>query len=84
MFKSKSSAFPDSAVLIAAAIDGQGVILVRQILVADDLEAGRLVILSDASVEQDRALYLVCRDGDQRAAPISTLRSWLAEICSAP
>lgn len=80
--QSKSLVFPDSAVLIAAGIDGQGVILVRGILVADDLAAGRLVHLSDVSVEQERALYLVCRDGDQRSAPISTLRSWLAEICT--
>lgn len=80
--QSKSSAFPDSAVLIAAAIDCQGVMLVRQVLVADDLEAGRLVYLSDVSVEQERALYFNCRDGDQRYPPISTLRSWLVEICS--
>lgn len=80
--QAKSSAFPDSAVLIAAAIDGQGVILVRQILVADDLETGKLVYLSDVSVEQERALYLVCRDGDQRSAPISNLHAWLSDICS--
>lgn len=80
--QSKSTAFPDSAVLIAAAIDGQGVILVRQILVADDLEAGRLVRLSDTGVELEQALYLVCRDGDQRSPAIATLRSWLTEVCS--
>lgn len=80
--QSKSSAFPDSAVLIAAAIDGQGVILVRQLLVADDLEAGRLVYLSDVSVEQERALYMVCRNGDQRSPSISTLHGWLSEVCS--
>ena len=79
--QAKSSAFPDSAVLIAAAIDGQGAILVRQILVVDDLEAGRLIHLSDFSIEQGRALYLVCRDGDQRSPTISALRSWLSEVC---
>ena len=82
--QSKSSGFPDSAVLIAAAIEGQGAILVRHILVADDLEVGRLVFLSDVSVDQDRALYLVCREGDQRSQPVSALRAWLNEICARP
>lgn len=80
--QSMSSAFPDSAVLIAAAIDGQGAILVRHILVADDIEAGRLVCLSDIGVEQERSLYFVCRDGDQRSPPVNALRSWLSETCS--
>ncbi|MEM9061794.1 MAG: LysR substrate-binding domain-containing protein [Pseudomonadota bacterium] len=79
---SRSSAFPDSAVLIAAAIDGQGATLVRHILVADDIAAGRLVHLSDIGVEQGRSLFFVCRDGDQRSAPVSALRSWLNETCS--
>ena len=80
--QSRSSAFPDSAVLIAAAIDGQGAILVRHLLVADDIVAGRLVCLSDVSVHQDRGLYLVCRDGDQRSSPLSNLRVWLSEVCA--
>lgn len=78
----KSSELPDSAVLIAAAIDRQGAILVRQILVQDDLNAGRLVFLSDVTVDQGRALHLVCRQGDQHTLPISALRAWLAESCS--
>jgi LysR family glycine cleavage system transcriptional activator len=80
--QSESSELPDSAVLIAAAIDGQGVILVRRILVADDLADGRLVYLSDVRLEDETPLCLVCRDGDQRSAPISILRSWLTDICS--
>ncbi|MBO9446946.1 LysR substrate-binding domain-containing protein [Ruegeria sp. R14_0] len=78
--QSKSSAFPNSAVLIAAAIDGQGAILVRKVLVADDLNAGRLIYLSDVSIEDDNALCFVCRDGDERSSPISTFRAWLNEI----
>ncbi|MEM7302896.1 MAG: LysR substrate-binding domain-containing protein [Pseudomonadota bacterium] len=79
--QSRSTALPDSAVLIAAAIAGQGAILVRHILVEDDLRAGRLVRLSDVRAEQKRALYFVCRSGDQRVPPVSTLRAWLNEIC---
>lgn len=80
--QARSTALPDSAVLIAAAIDQQGAILVREILVADDLKAGRLVALSDARIHLGRALHLVCRKGDQHTLPISTLRSWLVDACS--
>ncbi len=79
--QARSTTFPDSAVLIAAAIDGQGAILVRRILVADDIEAGRLVRLCDIRVEQERSLHFVCRDGDQLSKPISDLRTWLHRIC---
>ena len=79
--QAKSSAHPDSAVLVAAAIDGQGTILVRQILVADDVKAGRLICLSDIGIEQEEGLYFVCRHGDQRSPSISALRSWLNETC---
>ncbi|MEM7075116.1 MAG: LysR substrate-binding domain-containing protein [Pseudomonadota bacterium] len=82
--QSRSAAFPDSAVLVAAAIDGQGAILVRHILVADDIAAGRLTCLSDISLEPEQALYLVCREGDQRARPVRALRAWLGEICARP
>ncbi|WP_170424156.1 LysR substrate-binding domain-containing protein [Ruegeria arenilitoris] len=82
--QSKSSAFPNSAVLIAAAIDGQGAILVRQVLVEDDLDAGRLIYLSDISIEDENALCFVCRVGDERSSPIGTFRAWLSEIATKP
>ena len=80
--QSRSSPFPNSAVLIAAAIDGQGASLVRDLLVADDIAAGRLVRLSEIGVEQDRSLLLVCRDGDETSPPLRALRAWLQETCS--
>ncbi|MEM7224966.1 MAG: LysR substrate-binding domain-containing protein [Pseudomonadota bacterium] len=72
--------FRDSAVLIAAAIDGQGVALARRLLVADDLAAGRIVRLDDSSLAQERALYFLCRPGDQERAAIRSLRSWLFSL----
>ena len=47
--------FGDSAVLITAAIDGQGVALARRLLVGDDLDAGRIVRLDATSLSLDRA-----------------------------
>lgn len=72
--------FADSAVLIAAAIDGQGVALARRLLVEDDLEAGRLVRLDQSVTTPDRALYFVCRSGDQDRMPVRQFRSWLLSL----
>ncbi len=72
--------FGDSAVLITAAIDGQGVVLARRLLVGDDLDAGRIVRLDATTIKQDRALYFVCRTGDQDRAAIRSLRNWLFSL----
>ena len=72
--------FVDSGVLIAAAIDGQGVALARRLLVKDDLNAGRLVRLDDTLTSTERALYFVCRRGDHETEPLSHLRSWLFSL----
>ena len=75
--------FADSAVLIAAAIDGQGVALARRLLVDLDLEAERMVRLDDTVISLDRALYFVCRNGDQDRAAICALRNWLFSLRAA-
>ena len=72
--------FKDSAVLIAAAVDGQGVVLARRLLVGDDLAAGRIVRLDATTISLDRALYFVCRNGDQDRAAIRALRHWLFSL----
>ena len=72
--------FRDSAVLITAAIDGQGVALARRLLVADDLEAARIVRLDATTISLGRALYFVCRAGDQDRAAIRSLRNWLFSL----
>lgn len=74
--------FTDTAVLIAAAIDGQGVALARKLLVEDDLAAGRVVRLDTSVVATDRSLYFVCRQGDQDRAAIRSFRNWLHEMGS--
>ena len=74
--------FGDSAVLITAAIDGQGVALARRLLVEDDLENGRIVRLDDSTLSLDRALYFVCRPGDRDRPTIRSLRNWLLSLQS--
>ncbi len=76
--------FMDSAVLITAVIDGQGVALARRLLLEDDLKAGRVTRLDDTAISLDSSLYLVCRDGEQDIEPIRSLKEWLfAQLTSA-
>ena len=70
----------DSAVLIAAVIDGQGAGLVRRALAEDDLKAERIIQLHPTPVSLDRALYFVCRTGEQNRPAIGAFRSWLFSI----
>ena len=72
--------FSESAALLEAAIDRQGVALARQLLAARDIEAGRLVRLDDVSISLDSSLYFVCRDGDQDRKEIRTFMGWLMAI----
>lgn len=69
----------DSGVLIAAALDGQAVALVRRLLAADDLAAGRLVQVSGVTLPLERSLFFVCRAGDQNRPVVAALRDWLTE-----
>ena len=75
---STNVAFRDSAVLISAAIDGQGVALARRLLVESDLESGRLFRLDRTAISLDRALYFVCRPADRDRAAVVALRNWLS------
>ena len=72
--------FMNSAVLIAAVIDSQGVALVRRFLLTDDLKEGRLKRLDDTVISLDSSLYFVCRNGDQDREPIRSLKNWLFSI----
>ena len=71
--------YRDTGVLIAAALDGQAVILVRRLLALDDLKAGRLVQLSARTLRLDPALYFVCRKGEQDRPAVRLFHDWLRE-----
>ncbi len=67
----------ESAVLIEAAINQQGIALARRILVERDIKAGRLLHLNEISVALNRGLYFVCRSGDQNRPVVSAFKEWL-------
>jgi len=78
--KSQTIKYVDSAVLLEAAIDGQGVALARHLLAARDLELGRLLRLDESAMPLDRGLYFVCRPGDQDRATVRRFRKWLMSL----
>jgi LysR family glycine cleavage system transcriptional activator len=80
---SQNTKYFDSAVILEATIDQQGVALARHLLAARDLELGRLVRLDKTRVSLDRGLYFVCRHGDQERVAVRTFKNWLLSINSA-
>lgn len=68
----------ETGLAIDAAIAGQGIALVDDFLVADDLAAGRLVKLSDLALSApDCDYYLVSLDSTRRRRPIAAFCTWL-------
>lgn len=69
--------FGDPSLLLRAVALGQGIGLARHLIVADDLREGRLVRLSDVSVEEPYAYFLVWRPNNPRRALIKKFYEWL-------
>lgn len=75
----RGSVFTDSSMLVAAAVDGQGVALVRRALAVDELAAGRLVVplRKLAPLALPRAYY-VAGSRERLARPaVAAFRTWL-------
>lgn len=77
---SQNTKYFDSAVLLEATIDRQGVALARHLLAARDLELGRLVRLDETRVSLDRGLHFVCRHGDEERVAVRAFKNWLLSI----
>ncbi|PZN32541.1 MAG: transcriptional regulator [Proteobacteria bacterium] len=71
----------DSAAVLAAAEQGQGLALARWSLVAGDLAAGRLVRPMMQSVRQDHAYYFVAPAHHFELPKVRRFRDWLKEVC---
>jgi len=70
-------AFGDPSLLIAALRAGQGIGLVRQLIVADDLRQGRLIRLFEVAVDEPYAYHLVWRPDSPRKKTIQDFVVWL-------
>jgi LysR family transcriptional regulator, glycine cleavage system transcriptional activator len=69
--------FNDSAHLMQAAADGQGVALARSSLIGNDIRNGVLVRLFDVVVPSPRRHYLVYPPRNAASPKIATFRAWL-------
>ncbi len=69
--------FSNAELAVQAALDGQGVALAMQPLVALDIEAGRLVVPFDIAVQSPHAYFLVAQEGMARREPVAAFREWL-------
>ena len=73
----RGTRFSESALVIQAAIEGQGVALARSALAAEDLKAGRLVRPFKIDLSSDYAYWIVCPPSHRDRAKVKALRDWL-------
>jgi LysR family transcriptional regulator, glycine cleavage system transcriptional activator len=74
----RGSRFADSTLLCRAAVAGQGLALLRDTYVGDEIAAGRLQVALDAPWPADFAYYVVTRpSNDSRWPRIERFRKWL-------
>lgn len=71
--------FTDSAMVIQAAVEGQGVALARGALAADDIAAGRLVKPFDIAIPTEYAYYMVSPKATSHHPKVAAFREWLLE-----
>lgn len=71
--------YSHSSLVIQAAIDGQGVGLMRSSLVSLDLEAGRLVRPFGPSLKSNYACYIVSLESMADRPKVKAFREWLLE-----
>ena len=76
---SRGPRFSHSAMLIEAAIAGQGVALARRSMVAQDLREGRLVQPFTLSFKAEFSYWVVCPESTAGKPKIAEFRAWLLE-----
>ncbi|MEE8444391.1 MAG: LysR substrate-binding domain-containing protein, partial [Alphaproteobacteria bacterium] len=79
----RGSFFTDSAMVVQAAVAGQGVALARGALAADDIAAGRLVKPFDFVIPAEYAYYILCPEASVDRPKIAAFRDWLLEEAGA-
>lgn len=84
---SRGPTFSLASMAVEAAINGQGVALVGDVLVADDIAAGRLVRPFELSFPVNFAYYIVCPRVTAERPRVVAFREWLlgeARVSRAP
>ncbi|WP_206484198.1 transcriptional regulator GcvA [Thalassotalea sp. G2M2-11] len=71
--------FSHSAMVLQAAVYGQGIALVQGVLAKPEIDAGRLVVPVDHKLISKDAFYIVCRESQLDVGKIATFRNWVLE-----
>ena len=76
---SRGPMFNDSALMLQAAVDGQGIALTRTSLIGNDIRNGLLVRLFDIEVPAPRRYYLVYPPRLAGSPKLAAFRQWLLD-----
>lgn len=71
--------FSHSAMVVQAAVHGQGIALAQSILAQPELDAGRLVVPVEHSLISKNSFYIVCRESQVDVGKIAAFREWVLE-----
>lgn len=78
--RSRGPAYSHGSLAIEAALRGEGVVLGRSALIAEDLAAGRLVApFPELKLKAERGYDLVYRPGNRDHPKVRVVRDWLAD-----
>ena len=69
--------FSHSAMVVQAAVHGQGIALVNNVMAQTEIEAGRLVCPFNEVLVSKNAFYLVCHDSQAELGKIAAFRQWI-------
>lgn len=69
--------FSHSAMVVQAAIHGQGVALAHSVLAKPDIDAGRLVCPFNDVLVSKNSYYIVCREQQLEIGKIAAFREWV-------
>jgi LysR family glycine cleavage system transcriptional activator len=75
----RGPAYNNSNLAVDAAINGDGILLARSVLVADALAAGRLVKPFDVSQPAHMAYYFACTEAALERPKVAAFRAWLTD-----
>ena len=76
--------FNHVALAMAAAIEGQGVVLSLKPLAANDIKAGRLMVPFDLSLPLRHAYYLISPEPSANQPNVAAFRNWLLDEVAPP
>jgi len=69
--------FSHSAMVVQAAVHGQGIALANNVMAETEIEAGRLVCPFNDVLVSKNAFYLVCNDSQAELGKIAAFRQWI-------